>query len=163
MINCEPVTNPQREAHPTTIDTIQRPWRGMALLKEPEIILVMVRHNYKIEAYLRPTRWSLKRYSVLLHTGSESSFINAALITAALITAELQQLIRPLKNHINVRNAKVRVIMVASTVSLVVNVGVWISTTRSFNAVQRLETVVMLGCDLYDNHIEAIRPLLRIV
>lgn len=117
----------------------------------------MVGRNYKIETYLGPTRHSTTRYSVVLDTGASSRFIKSL-----LIPRELLYLIWPFEDHIGIRDAINRIVMIAVTPTLVVNVGNQTSANVKFNVVERLGTEVIFGCKFCDAHDDVIRPRQRI-
>lgn len=134
------------------------PRRRITRLNELEANFKMVRQNYEVEAYLRSTLQTLKRYFVVPDTGAEPSCIKAA-----LIPTELQRLIQPVKNHINARDKSDLIVMIACTIFLVVNAGNQASSIVIFSVVEGLGTYVILWCSFFDAHVETICPQVWII
>ena len=66
------------------IGALQRPWRPIKRMKEPETIFIMARRNYKIAAYIGLTRSATSRFAAVLDTGAGSSFIRSSVIPTNL-------------------------------------------------------------------------------
>ena len=134
------------------IGALQRPWRPIKRMKEPETIFIMARRNYKIAAYIGLTRSATSRFAAVLDTGAGSSFIRSSVIPESM-----HKLIRPLDSELSVRDANNRRVAISGTLNLAVQVGTRTEVVK-FNVVERLGTEVILGCDFCDKHVEAIRP-----
>lgn len=72
-------------------------------------------------------------------------------------------LIWSLKDHTNVREASIRIVVVAETITLVVNIGNQTSAEVTFIVVECLMPKVVLGCNFWDAHVEVICPRLPVV
>lgn len=103
-------------------------------------------------AYLGLIRHSATHFIAALNAGASSSFIKHF-----LLPYELQKRIRPLESQIKRRDASNRLVSIAGTLKLSVNVGSQ-STNVKFYVVERVGTDLVLSCDFCDAHAEAIRP-----
>lgn len=135
-----------------TLAALQRSWRQIKRDQQPETIFVVAKQNYEIAAYLGLTRHATTWVTVVLDTGAGPSFIKHS-----LIPYEFQKHVQPLESQLSERDAGNQLVSIAGTISLSVNVKSQ-STIEKFNAVKRLGTEAILGCDFCDAHVKAIRP-----
>jgi len=156
-----PPTNPhspdEARINPEGIGFLQRPWRRVKRVTNPEAIFIMAKRNYKVYANIGQTQSMTKRFVTVLDTGAGSSFIRTD-----ELPNRLREEIKPLTDEANVRNASGKPVHIRGTITLSVNLGCRTDEV-TFMVVDNLATAVILGCDYCDKHIEAIRPRRRMV
>lgn len=116
----------------------------------------MARRNYKIAAHLELTKHTTTLVTVELDTGAGSSIIKHS-----LMSHELQKHARPLESQLSVRDASSRLVSIAGSIILSVNVESQ-SAIAKCNVAERLRTEVILGCEFFDAQVEAKRPRKRV-
>lgn len=116
------------------------------------------RQNYKIDACNGSIGQVTAPCSVVLHTAASSSFFKFA-----RISLKLQRLNRLLEDHISVRDAHNRIVLIADTITSVVSVKNQTATNVAPNVVKRLRANVTIGCEFCGALLGAIRTLQWIV
>lgn len=124
-----------------TLGLLQNLWRRVKRSEESESVFVMVKSNYKIQANIGFSGHSTRRFTAVLETSANPSFIHKDV------------LLEPTWNRIQtgasgnvIRDANNRLVNVSVFVNLFVDI-VGRSKLVQLNVIERLAAFVIIGCD----------------
>lgn len=112
---------------------------------KPQVFSILAKRNYKVYSNIGQTARITERLAVVQDTGVGSSFLPEALSAK----------IRKLDDMLDLQNASGKSVSIVGTIELIVQIG---KSTQAvtFIVAEKLETYVILCCDFFDIHVEAI-------
>ena len=138
-----------------SFNSLTRPWNRVKSPKNPDLIFVLTRRNYKVYTDIGSSTSTIRRILSILDTGAGPNFIRSDELNG--IEAVIRQ--GPLPDICDANNKPLQLL---GTIKLPVRLGNF-SSRIEFIVCKTLAAPAILGADFCDRFVSAIRPSQKIV